>query len=214
MVNKTKQIDTIERCLGELNALEERVNDLTGARERFDLVGLLDKLKELESTIQPLIQRASALEHAIGGITSSSSSPREDESINALEASVNELQGIINDVVDDFRSSFEAIRHKVGELSVKLNLTIGAVGNQLVPVPWGIEFTREDMPEPRHYGGARDTKEVENFLFDMEQYIWAVRAGSKDLKVLMVTMHLFGDAKVWWKIKYDDLQHERCTVTL
>ena len=56
MVNNTQRIDMIERRLGELDALEERVIDLASAREVFDLVGLLDKFKELESSIQPLIQ--------------------------------------------------------------------------------------------------------------------------------------------------------------
>ena len=45
----------IERHLGELDALEEMINDLTDAREGFDLVGIPYKFKELESTIQPLI---------------------------------------------------------------------------------------------------------------------------------------------------------------
>ena len=85
--------------------------------------------------------------------------------INALEASVNELQGTIGDVVDDCRSLVETIRHEMGELSAKLNLTIRAVGNQPTLAPGGIEVL-----EVRHYRGARDAKEVENFLFDMEQY--------------------------------------------
>ena len=132
----------------------------------------------------------SALEHARGGITSSSSSPREDVGINALEASVNKLQGTIGDVVDDCRSSVEAIRHEMGELSAKLNFTIRAVGNQPTLALGGIELPRAKVSEPRHYGGARNVKKVENFLFDMEQYFRAVRADSEDLKVSMATMYL------------------------
>ena len=56
MVNNTKQIDAIERQLGELDALEEKVSDLTGAKKGFDLLRLLDKFKELNSAIQPLVQ--------------------------------------------------------------------------------------------------------------------------------------------------------------
>ena len=56
MVSNTQRIDAIERRLGELDALEERVNNLAGAREGFDLVGLLAKFNELESVIQPLVQ--------------------------------------------------------------------------------------------------------------------------------------------------------------
>ena len=55
MVSNTQRIDAIERHLGELNALEEMVNDLANAREGFNLVGLLAKFKELKRAIQPLI---------------------------------------------------------------------------------------------------------------------------------------------------------------
>ena len=34
-----------------------------------------------------------------------------------------------------------------------------------------------------------------------------MRADSEDLKVSITTMYLSRDAKVWWRIKYDDLQH-------
>ena len=56
MVSNTQWINAIERRLGELDALEERVNDLIGEREGFDLVGLLAKFKKLNSAIQPLVQ--------------------------------------------------------------------------------------------------------------------------------------------------------------
>ena len=39
-----------------------------------------------------------------------------------------------------------------------------------------------------------------------------MRANSEDLKVSMATMYLSGDAKVWWRIKYDDMQHGRCVI--
>ena len=109
---------------------------------------------------------------------------------------MNELQGTINDMVDDYRSLVEAIRYEVEELSAKLKLTIRVVSIQLVPAPEGIELTRAKVSEHRHYGGTRDTKEVENFLFDMEQYFRAVRAESEDLKVSLATIYLSEDDKV------------------
>ena len=65
-----------------------------------------------------------------------------------------------------------------------------------MPTSGGIEFTRAEMPEPWHYEGARDSKEVKNFLFDMEQYFQPVRATSEDLKLSIATMYLSRDAKV------------------
>ena len=40
----------------------------------------------------------------------------------------------------------------MGKLNAKLNLTIRAVGNQLVPALRGVAFTRAKMSKPRHYG--------------------------------------------------------------
>ena len=108
-----------------------------------------------------------AFEHERWGITSLSSLSHRDERVDLLEVSINELQGTINDVVDDWRNFVYAIRHEVADLSAKLNLTIRAVGNQKVYALGGIEFTRAKVPKPRHYGGTRDGKKVENFLINM-----------------------------------------------
>ena len=35
---------------------------------------------------------------------------------------------------------------------------------------------------------------------------------SEDLKVSMVIMYLFRDAKMLWRTKYDDIQYGRCTI--
>ena len=43
----------------------------------------------------------------------------------------------------------------------------------------------------------------------MEQYFRVVRAESEDLKVSMAMIYLSKDAKVWWRTKHDDIQHER-----
>ena len=56
---------------------------------------------------------------------------------------------------------------------------------------------RAKVPEPKRYERARDAKELENFLFDMEQYFRAVRTDSEEDKVAMAAMYLAGDAKLW-----------------
>ena len=40
-----------------------------------------------------------------------------------------------------------------------------------------------------------------------------MRADLEDLKVSIATMYLSGDAKVWWRTKYDNLQYGRCTIS-
>ncbi|KAG6518262.1 hypothetical protein ZIOFF_021666 [Zingiber officinale] len=59
------------------------------------------------------------------------------------------------------------------------------------------------VPEPKSYGGARSAKELENFLWDMEQYFLATRV-SKTEKVAISSMYLGGDAKLWWRTRMVD----------
>ncbi|XP_070034298.1 uncharacterized protein [Nicotiana tomentosiformis] len=58
------------------------------------------------------------------------------------------------------------------------------------------------IPEPKPYSGARNVKEVENFIFDIEQYFDVVGGLEEDKKVAIAAMYLQGDAKLWWRVKY------------
>ncbi|KAK3035048.1 hypothetical protein RJ639_034838 [Escallonia herrerae] len=72
--------------------------------------------------------------------------------------------------------------------------------------------SRPRVPEPKSYGGARDAKELENFLFDVEQYFRAIRVDSEATKVLMAAMYLVGDAKLWWRKKYAEIEDGSCVI--
>ena len=64
-------------------------------------------------------------------------------------------------------------------------MTVGRVGSS-----FGDRGKRAKVPEPKRYEGTRDAKDLENFLFDMEQYFRAVRTNSEEDKVAMVAMYL------------------------
>ena len=53
------------------------------------------------------------------------------------------------------------------------------------------------VPEPSSYGGSRDAKDLENFLWDMDSYFKAARVADHD-QVDMAAMFLNVDTKLWW----------------
>ncbi|PHU30536.1 hypothetical protein BC332_02629 [Capsicum chinense] len=53
------------------------------------------------------------------------------------------------------------------------------------------------IPEPKPFGSARSAKELENFLWDMEQYFTTALVAEID-KLNITMMYLIGDAKLWW----------------
>ena len=59
------------------------------------------------------------------------------------------------------------------------------------------------VPEPKLFGGARSAKELENFLWNMEKYFKAARI-LDDEKVLITSMYLFGDVKLWQRTQAID----------
>lgn len=70
-------------------------------------------------------------------------------------------------------------------------------------VPTGGGTSKPRIPEPKPFGGARSFKELENFLWDMEQYFGVARIGV-DEQVNIMTMYLYGDAKLWWRTRIKD----------
>ncbi|KAL0421112.1 UNVERIFIED_CONTAM: hypothetical protein Slati_3134100 [Sesamum latifolium] len=89
-------------------------------------------------------------------------------------------------------------------MSIQIGLLQRAVSN--APAIAHDAGARFRIPEPKAYGGARDMKEVENFLFDVEQYFLAANVEDEARKVSTATMYLTGDAKLWCRIKYYEIQ--------
>ncbi|KAL0367187.1 UNVERIFIED_CONTAM: hypothetical protein Sradi_3608800 [Sesamum radiatum] len=112
-----------------------------------------------------------------------------EENASSLEAEITRL----NFKLEDCR-----------QMSIRIGLLRPAVSN--APVVAHDAGARLRIPEPKAYGGARDVKEVENFLFDMEQYFLAANVEDEVRKVSTATMYLTGDAKLWWRTKYSEIQ--------
>ena len=59
------------------------------------------------------------------------------------------------------------------------------------------------VPELKPFGGAHNAKDLENFLWDMEQYFIVAKILVGE-QVTITTMYLMGDAKLWWQTRSND----------
>ncbi|KAJ7951825.1 Retrotransposon protein, putative, Ty3-gypsy subclass [Quillaja saponaria] len=66
----------------------------------------------------------------------------------------------------------------------------------------------EDMAIMKDELGELNTK----VNITMRAYFRAVRMDSEEAKVTTATMYLAGDAKLWWRTKYVDIQDGRCVI--
>ena len=117
-----------------------------------------------------------------------------------IEAVQRELSDTLNTLSEETKDAMSIIEREFEELKAQvsvLQMAMGRVSSSSMD-----RGKRAKVPKPRCYEGARDTKELENFLFDIEQYFRVVHTDSKEDKVAMVAMYLAGDAKLWWRSKF------------
>ncbi|KAL0461177.1 UNVERIFIED_CONTAM: hypothetical protein Slati_0005300 [Sesamum latifolium] len=138
-----------------------------------------------------------------------------EEKISSLEVEITGLNSELEDcrqMIQELASGFGGggiadMRRDMEQMSIQIGLLQRAVSNaSVVAHDTG---ARLRIPEPKAYGGARDAKEVDNFLFAMEQYFLAANVEDEARKVSTVTMYLTGDAKLWWRTKYSDIQENQ-----
>ncbi|KAL0392214.1 UNVERIFIED_CONTAM: hypothetical protein Sradi_2444200 [Sesamum radiatum] len=135
-----------------------------------------------------------------------------EEKVSSLEIEITVLNSELEEcrqVFQEMASAFGGggiadMRREMEQMSIQIGLLQRAVSN--VPAVAHDAGARLPIPEPKAYGGARDTKEVENFFFDMEQYFLAANVEDEARKVSTATMYLMGDAKLWWRTKYAEIQ--------
>ncbi|KAL4627839.1 hypothetical protein ACB092_05G194500 [Castanea dentata] len=63
--------------------------------------------------------------------------------------------------------------------------------------------TKVKVLEPKPFNGARNAKDLEDFLWDMEQYFKAVRVPSQEM-VTITSMYLPRDTNLWWRTRVED----------
>ncbi|KAJ4850323.1 hypothetical protein Tsubulata_005841 [Turnera subulata] len=67
-----------------------------------------------------------------------------------------------------------------------------------------------DVPKPKAYNGARDAKELDNFLFNCKRYFDDMGIRDEAKKVSTASLCLSDLATLWWRRNYMDM--ERGTV--
>ncbi|KAL0405310.1 UNVERIFIED_CONTAM: hypothetical protein Slati_3844900, partial [Sesamum latifolium] len=135
-----------------------------------------------------------------------------EEKVSSLEVEITGLNSELEDcrqVIQQLASAFGGggiadMRCDMEQMLIQIGLLQCAVSN--APVVAHDAGVRLRIPELKAYGGAHDAKEVENFLFDMEQYFLAANVENEVRKVSTTTMYLTGDAKLWWRTKYSKIQ--------
>uniref|UniRef100_A0A803N8Q3 Retrotransposon gag domain-containing protein n=1 Tax=Chenopodium quinoa TaxID=63459 RepID=A0A803N8Q3_CHEQI len=128
------------------------------------------------------------------------------ESVQLLSEQLNEMNGMIQNMVGKQREMFSPngtplYKDKEIEMEAELNylreelsLIRKAVEEKTASHSAG---DRAKVPESKAFDGSRDSKALENFIWDLEHYFKVTNRGDGG-KVDLAALYLSGDAKLWW----------------
>ncbi|XP_070025193.1 uncharacterized protein [Nicotiana sylvestris] len=103
--------------------------------------------------------------------------------------------------------TIDDLTDKLNVVNAALQVLLRGGGNQIGGAANPTSATQKlKIPEPKPYSGARNAKEVENFIFDVEQYFDVVGGLEEAKKLATADMYLQGDAKLWWRLKYEAIK--------
>jgi hypothetical protein len=125
---------------------------------------------------------------------------------NSLTRSVKEMGSRLTSLVEDVTTLTDAVQANSDDLRAKLRRLEDDVAVLKRALNTDAASTSKRMvPEPEAFQGIRNAKELENFLWDMQEYFRAAHIPLGE-QVNTACMYLRGDAKLWWRTRvHDDL---------
>ncbi|GJR43520.1 actin-related protein 9 [Tanacetum coccineum] len=127
-------------------------------------------------------------------------SMREDFQV-ALNTLSHDLKREIHDLRDSYMDEITNIREEFG---VEWSLASGGGNTNLGP--------KIDVPKPSPFVGKREARAVDDFLWEMEQYLECVNMVDGASKIKMATRYLKDIAMLWWRHRYGDIERGITTI--
>lgn len=172
---------------GRVARLEENLANHTRSVER-DLDEVKSGLGGMESMLESRLQEDLACaQEAYGQVTVEVAevSRRLDDEVETLRAKNSALEELV-----------VTMGEKLDQLGAKLAACEGAAGGVPIATP---KPPKVDVPKPSQFKGSRVAKDVDNFLWSLEQYFQAKCVDTDRMKVSTASMYLTDFALVWWR---------------
>ncbi|XP_059668777.1 uncharacterized protein LOC132313854 [Cornus florida] len=115
--------------------------------------------------------------------------------IEAIKEQLTRISEDVESLTDVFKKILKDLEDEVSLVKKAIHGSSRGGGNPL--------SQKIKVPDPKSFSGTRNAKELENFLWDMEQYFKTARILDGE-KVTITSMYLSGDAKLWWRTRTED----------
>jgi hypothetical protein len=171
------------------------------SRSREALADAETRLAKVELAIVDGEERFEGVEQRIEGLEKRGEELRE------------EMQGAVNQSHDDclrqVKTVEDTLKAEIIMLKEELAICKRAIAqmgsNEVSPTP-----SKVDVPKPKFYKGTRNARELENFLWGMEQYFKALGIANERAKIDTATLYLDDVARTWWRRRQGDVEKGTC----
>nr|GFB28056.1 putative retrotransposon Gag domain, aspartic peptidase domain protein [Tanacetum cinerariifolium] len=139
------------------------------------------------------------------------------ESFNTLSG---DLKREIHDLRDSFMGEIAKIREEFGEEVSTLHQTIEDLQADMALCKRSLasrggnanQGSKLDVPKPSPFMGKRKARAVDDFLWEMEQYLEGVNVVDDASKIKMATRYLKDTAALWWRRRHGDIERGTATI--
>ncbi|GJS50692.1 putative retrotransposon gag domain, aspartic peptidase domain protein [Tanacetum coccineum] len=168
-----------------------------------DVVASLDqRVASVETSMAELKNQVEGLE----GLDSDFTSIREGFRV-ALNTLRGDLKREIHDLRDSFMGEITKIREKFGDEVSTLHQVIEGLQADMALYKRSLASgggntnhgLKMNVPKPSPFVGKREAWAVDDFLWDMEQYLEGVNVVDDASKIKMATRYLKDTAALWWR---------------
>ncbi|KAK8325006.1 hypothetical protein V6Z12_A11G022100, partial [Gossypium hirsutum] len=179
-----------------VDGMETRGRARKASRSRDILSALEDRVVTFEESVGDVNERVDDI----------------DDKVNdGLQSMQEQLKEYVLDNIEKMTSRDDAIetmmaalKEEIAELKGELTIYKVALGNEglaaVTPKP------SVDVPKPKEFKGTRSAREVDNFLWGVEQYFRAKGIADDATKVITAAMYLTDIALLWWHRRSTDVR--------
>ncbi|KAK1430025.1 hypothetical protein QVD17_12474 [Tagetes erecta] len=140
----------------------------------------------------------------------------------AVELLREEMKVLITDSIKDaIRDADTKLRRDIDELSRDMHRSLLGLESRVNDCSKAIVTTggnvvnigpRVEIPKPSPFVGKREARAVDDFIWEMEQYLAGVQVLDDATKVKTATMYLKDTAALWWRRRSMDIERGTCTI--
>nr|GEW83524.1 putative retrotransposon Gag domain, nucleotide-binding alpha-beta plait domain protein [Tanacetum cinerariifolium] len=181
-----------------------------------DVMASLDqRVAGVETSMAGLKTQFEGLE----GLDSDFTSMMEDFRV-ALNTLSGDLKREIHDLRDAFMGEITKIREEFGEEVSTLHQVIEDLQADMALCKRSLASgggntnhgPKLDVPKPSPFVGKREARAIDDFLWEMEQYLKNVNVVDDASKIKMATQYLKDTASLWWRRRYGAIEQGTATI--